>query len=89
MVEQRLGGSMLIQKNNKRSLFSRGYWHGNRADNSNKTANNAKYSNCKWLNHETWIQPTKFATEAIFNFVSTSNFISIHFSSIYKLSMIR
>ena len=33
--------------------FGRDYWHGGRADNSNKTANNAKYSNCKGLNHET------------------------------------
>ena len=27
---------------------------GGRADNSNKTANNAKYSSCKGLNHETY-----------------------------------
>ena len=31
--------------------FDRDCWHGGRADNSNKTANNAKYSNCKGLNH--------------------------------------
>ena len=58
-------------------------------DNSNKTANNVKYSICKGMNHETWCQPTKFAITAILNFVSTSNFISIHSPSIYKLSMIR
>ena len=34
--------------------FGRDYWHGGRADNSNKRANNAKYSNCKGLNHETF-----------------------------------
>ena len=34
--------------------FGRDYWHGGRADNSNKTATNAKYSNCKGLNHETY-----------------------------------
>ena len=33
--------------------FGRDCWHDGRADNSNKTANNAKYSNCKGLNHET------------------------------------
>ena len=33
-------------------------------------------------------QRTKFAISAILNFVSTSNFISIHSPSIYKLSMI-
>ena len=36
-----------------------------------------------------WRQPTKFASAAILNFVSTSNFIAIHSPSIYKLSMIR
>ena len=35
-----------------------------------------------------WCQPTKFAIMAILNFVSTSNFISIHSPSINKLSMI-
>ena len=69
--------------------FGRGYWHIDRTDNSNKTANNTKGSNCKRLNHETWRQPTKFEIGAILNFVSTSNFISIYFPSIYKLSMIR
>ena len=68
--------------------FGIGYWQDSHADN-NKTAINAKYSNCKGLNHETWRQPTKFAIAAILNFVSTLNSISIHSSSIYKLSMIR
>ena len=35
-----------------------------------------------------WRQPTKFAIAAIMNFVFTSNFISIRFLSVYKLSMI-
>ena len=49
---KRLGGSVLILKNNNRSVI----WqrHGGRADNSNRTANNAKYTNCKGLNHETY-----------------------------------
>ena len=68
--------------------FGRDYWHGGHANNSNKTTSNVKYSNCKGLNHETWYQPTKFAIMAILKFVSTSNFISIHSLSIYKLSMI-
>ena len=34
--------------------FGRDYWHGGRADNSNSTATNAKYSNCKGVNHETY-----------------------------------
>ena len=34
--------------------FGRDYWHGSHADNSNKTANNTKYSNWKGLNHETY-----------------------------------
>ena len=34
--------------------FGRDYWHSGRADNSNKTPNNAKYSNCKGLNHEAY-----------------------------------
>ena len=37
---------------------------------------------------DSWRQPTKFVI-AILNFVSTSNFISIHSQSLYKLSMIR
>ena len=32
-------------------------------------------------------QPIKFVIAAILNFVSTSNFISIHSQSLYKLSM--
>ena len=53
---KRLGGSVLILKNNKRSVIWQKllYEHGGRADNSNTTANNAKYSNCKGLNHETY-----------------------------------
>ena len=34
-------------------------------------------------------QSTKFVIAAILSFVSTSNFISIHTPSVYKLSMIR
>ena len=34
--------------------FGTGYWHSGRADNNNKTASNAKYSNCKMVNHETY-----------------------------------
>ena len=34
--------------------YSRDYWHDGRANNSNKTANNAKYSSCKGLNQETY-----------------------------------
>ena len=33
--------------------FGRDCWHGGRADKNNKTANNAKYSNCRGLNHAT------------------------------------
>ena len=71
--------------------FGRDYWHGGRADNSNKTANKAKYSNCKGgcESRELLRQPTKLVIAAILNFVSTSNFIFIHSPSIYKLSMIR
>ena len=69
--------------------FGRDYWHGGRAGYSNKRANNAKYSNCKGLNHETYdVSLQNFAIAAIFNFVSTSNFISIHSPSFYKQSMI-
>ena len=90
MVQQTLGWFGAYSKNDKRSvIWQRLYWHGGRADNSNKTTNNAKYSNCKGLNHETWRKPTKFAIAAISNFISTSNFISIYSPSIYKLSMIR
>ena len=32
---KRLGGSVLILKNNKRSVIGRDYWHGGRADISN------------------------------------------------------
>ena len=86
---KRLGGSVLILKNNNVPWFGRDYLHGGRADYSNKTANNAKYSNCKGLNQDLWRQPTKFAITDILNFVSTSNFISINSPSIYKLSMVR
>ena len=51
---KRLGDSVFILKNNKHSVTLAEYWHGGRADNSNKTDNNAKYSNCKGLNHETY-----------------------------------
>ena len=34
--------------------LGRDYWHVGRADNSNKTANNAKYSKCRGLNHATY-----------------------------------
>ena len=65
--------------------FGRDYWHGGHADNSNKTANNAKYSSCKGVeSRDLWRQPTKFAIATILNFVSTSNFISIHSPSVYK-----
>ena len=36
-----------------------------------------------------WRQPTIFTIAAILNFISASNFISIHSPSIYKLRMIR
>ena len=87
---KRLGGSVLILKNNKRSVIWQRLLTWGCADNSNKTANNAKYSNCKGLNHETYdisllnLQPLRF-----WFFFSTSNFISIHSPSVYKLSMIR
>ena len=51
---KRLGGSVLILKTISVPSFGRDYWHGGRADNSNETANNAKYSSCKGLNHETY-----------------------------------
>ena len=51
--DKRLGSSVL-SKTISVPWFGRHYWHGGRADNSNKTANNAKYSNCKGLNHETY-----------------------------------
>ena len=88
---KRLGGSVLILKKTIIWRFGRDYWHGGRADNSNKTDNNAKYSNCKGLNHETYynVSLQKCAIVAVLNFISTSNFISIHSPSIYKLSMIR
>ena len=75
---------MLILKNNKRSVI----WHGGRTDNCNKTANNAKYSNCKGLNHETYDVSLQNFDRRHFNFCLTSNFISFRFPSIYKLSMI-
>ena len=90
MVQQTLGWfGAYLEKTKSVLWLGRGYWHGSSADNSIKTANNAKYSSCRGLNHETRRQPTKFAIAAILNFVSTSNFISIHSPSIYKLSMIR
>ena len=53
-------------------------------------ANDANYSNCKGLNHETYdVSLQNLAIAAILNFVSTSNFISIHSPSVYKLSLIR
>ena len=58
--------------------FGRDYGHGGCAHNSNKTANNAKYSNCKGLNHETYdISLQSLQSPPFWNL------------SIYKLSMIR
>ena len=42
-----------------------------------------------WQRLLTRRQPTKIAIAANLNFVSTSNFISVHSPSVYKLSMIR
>ena len=55
MVQQSLGWfGAYPEKTISVPWFGRDYWHGGRADNSNETANNAKYSNCKGLNHETY-----------------------------------
>ena len=100
MVQQTLGWFGAYRKTISVPWLGRDYWHGGRADNSKrqkkkqkKKKNNTKYFNCKafesWEIYDWWRQPTKFAIAAILNFVSTSNFISIHSQSIYKLSMIR
>ena len=68
----------------------RDYWHGGGADNSNKTGNNTKYSNGRELNHETHDVSLQNLWSPPFWILSpTSNFISIHSQSLYKLSMIR
>ena len=54
MVQQTLGWFGAYPENNKRCGFGRDNLHGGRADKSNKTAYNAKYSSCKEMNHETY-----------------------------------
>ena len=55
MVEQTLGWFVAYpEKTISVPWFGRDFRHGGRADNNNKTVNNAKYSNCKGLNHETY-----------------------------------
>ena len=89
-VQQTLGDSVLILKNNKLSIIWRDYWHDGRADYSNKITNNAKNSSYKGLKHNTYdVSLQSFAIAAILNFVTTSNFISIPSPPVYKLSMIR
>ena len=55
---------------------------------NNKAPNYTEYSNCK-TKYETNDFTCKISIAAIFNFIPTSNFISIHSPSIYKLSKIR
>ena len=59
------------------------YYYGGRDENSNKTANNAKYSNCKGLNHETYDVNLQHLRSQPFWTFSASNFISIYSPCIY------
>ena len=83
-----LGGSVLILKNISVPWFGRDYWHGGRADNSIKQPITPSTPIARGWITRLLRQPIKFAIATILNFVSTSNFISIHSPSTYKLSMI-
>ena len=69
--------------------FGGDYWRGGRADSSNKTANTAKYSNCKGLNHETYDVSLQICDRGHFEFCLHFEFYFYHSPSIYKLRMIR
>ena len=69
MVQQMLGWFCAYpEKTISVPWFGKDYWHGGRVDNNNKTANNAKYSNCKGLNQETYESAYKICDLGHFEF---------------------
>ena len=84
-----LDGSVLILKKISVPWFGRDYWHGGHAEKSNKTSNNAKYSSCKGLIHETYDVSLQNLRSLPFWILSHLEFYFYPSPSIYKLSMIR